>query len=432
MPIRLEQPAPLDAEAFARFARRQSGGDDGRLAVAQAAAQNDFFRAAAATAGQRADAGNMQFAAAHAQDRLQEGQRQFDIEQANQFALQKQRAELAAWVNDRDMTQAEEAQYRRDEAAIGAVMADRTLAPWEKEEIVLSKRSGVDMARRRLEATQQRAVEARMREDAAQAEHVTQLTQKQSAFMARSFEDRTRWVVDPATRAELEAQFPEPQNRAEADLIEKEIVRRAAKAGKAAMWYEKSPGQWEKDDVKAAKEADERDDEIKNLKVVQERIRSAQKEAAAAVPVDKDEETGLDKNAKAREEYFARVLDRLGGVDVGKKQAAGSDAPNAPPDPRQVRQTRAKAIEAMNEITAGLPEADRAAVQGLLGRARGLMEAGLTPETEPEYVAALAEVARMIQKAKGQKAGAAAGQQSVLSGRSGEVSDRPRVRRLGE
>jgi hypothetical protein len=115
-------------------------------------------------------------------DRLQEGQRQFDIGEANEFAKQQQRAELQAWVGQQDMTYAEELRYQRDKNAVGFILADQTLTPWEKEELVLQRRTGIDMAEKRMQQTRQRQEELRNQEYQKQLDREAQT----DGFLAKS------------------------------------------------------------------------------------------------------------------------------------------------------------------------------------------------------------------------------------------------------
>jgi hypothetical protein len=167
MAIVFEQPQPFNAALYYQAARddRSESSDLRRqeLALRQQQAmmeaQGDFARTAVAAGAQRANAGNMQFQSKLDMDRLQESQRQFDISEANEFAKQQQRAELQAWVGQQDMTYAEELRYQRDKNAVGFILADQTLTPWEKEELVLQRRTGIDMAEQRMRQTQTRRME---------------------------------------------------------------------------------------------------------------------------------------------------------------------------------------------------------------------------------------------------------------------------------
>lgn len=195
MPIRYEAPAPLDAGLLDAISRRR--GDDRAAADyrAQLAAQADFARTAVAAGAQRADAGNMQFLAELSRDRLQEQQRQFDIGEANQFHLIDRRAAAQNWLNQQDMSYAEQIRLQRLQSEVGAIEADDTLARFEKDQLILQKRTGIDLGRKRLEETMARQREAQANEDLENAQRMNRLGRMQEEFAAMPLEKRLQPVA---------------------------------------------------------------------------------------------------------------------------------------------------------------------------------------------------------------------------------------------
>ncbi len=372
MAIRFEQPAPFDAEAIARFTRNRLGGGGGGGGGGGDFA--DFARSAAAVGAQRAEAGNMQFQAEFARDRMDEQRRQFYAEQQNQFTMVDKRAQAAAWLNQQDMTYAEQLRLEKLQGEVGAIEADPTLARFEKDELILQKRTGIDMGRKRLDATRAKQEEALATQQLAQAERTTKIMDMQGKFLNKTLPERTQklpdgggWLVE--TQPGRWEHIAPPKSEGVKDQLGR------------------SPADW----VKAMRDAQVRAD-----KWISEQKKIARDAGLPEPDINRADVISQDM----KEQGFNPDLNQHFGGEAGGTTGGQKNAEDAERDQQIMRQNRTKAIEAMNEQAGGLSEGERANLQGLLGRARGLMESGLTPETEPEYLAALAEVARAIQKAK--------------------------------
>lgn len=423
MPVRYEQPAPLDAALLEGLARSRGGGggDDGRLAVAQAQAQNDFFRAAVGAAAQRADAADTQFGADFARDNLRERQRQFDAGEANQFGLIDRRAAAQAWLSQQDMSYAEQLRLQKMESEVGAIEADDTLARFEKDELILSKRSGIDLGRRRLEQTRARQEEMQTQEYQKQLQREAEadgFLAKNGVLAAKNF------VTDLGDGRKLVIKGFDARSRPTFDVLEpqKEVEPRDGLGRTPKDWYKAMADTVKEIDAwvasKAKKPANAGDD-WQPPEVSREVYRQAISEAME------------------RRGFAPSVEQHFGGQAPGgppRPPAAGGGGGQPPPEQQQqVRQSRVKVVEALNDAAAGLPEDDRARAHALLARARSLVEAG-APGGKEEADAAVEEVGRILQQAGRRKAGESAGRQHVLTDGSGEVlpGGRERVRRLGE
>lgn len=385
MPIRYEAPAPLDAGLLDALARGRGDLRDAADYRAQLAAQADFARTAVAAGAQRADAGNMQFQAEFARDQLEERQRQFNAEQANQFALVDRRAQAAAWLNQQDMSFAEQLRLQRLQAEVGAIEADDTLARFEKDELILQKRSGIDMGRRRLEETRARQEAALAEQQLAQGRRFAQMEAEAEQFAMKPHKDRIHPV--PPELGGGFMMMTGPRQWKYEPPPKDEGIRDA---------FGRTPQDW----VKAMRDAQVRADEWVG----------AQKKIArdAGLP-----EPQIDRQAVIAQDMQGQGFDTDMGRHFGAAPggAGGSPVP-APPgagepggglDPIRVK-AQVGALESWNRRAESLPEAEAAAVKGKLGRARGLLEAfgGLEaapPEVRREYESVLAEVMAVLEAA---------------------------------
>jgi hypothetical protein len=377
MAIVFEQPQPFNAALYYQAARddRSEGSDLRRqeLALRQQQAvmeaQGDFARTAVAAGAQRANAGNMQFQSKLDMDRLQEGQRQFDIGEANEFAKQQQRAELQAWVGQQDMTYAEELRYQRDKNAVGFILADQTLTPWEKEELVLQRRTGIDMAEKRMQQTRQRQEELRNQEYQKQLDREAQT----DGFLAKSgAQSAQSFVTDLGDGRKLIIKGFDARSRPQFEVVEppkpppapKPVTPAQASQAAEAWLKENYPNEYAK----------WRKDPIENplpTEIVQQRQAAFNRAMAGPAP---------EQSAP------------------GQEQPPQQDQLDAKP-------IITKAIESMNAAAESLPEGVAAEVKSKLGRARGIAEAfgsldAAPPELRREYETLMREVTDALIAAK--------------------------------
>lgn len=242
MAIVYAPPDALDAETLAGAARSDVQARQAELAIrgfaAGAGATNDFFRTAVASGAQRADAGNMQAQLEQRQYEFGEQVRQRDrlaqLESQTRLAEIDRRGEVQAFLQTMDPGYAEQKQYEADTTAISRIMADPTIAPFEKEARIAEMMPGVKMIRQRLEMARAKQQEELARREFEQADRIAKITDMQGKFLTKSLPERTvplpdggGWLVETQAGkwehvAPPKVEKPKPMTgtemRAEADV----------------------------------------------------------------------------------------------------------------------------------------------------------------------------------------------------------------------
>lgn len=336
MPVRFEQPDPYDANAAysaARAAedrRRVEADRDYNLRVSGQAAQEragqlragvDLATAAAATDQQTQER-------AFRQRQFEEAQRPSERDlfaQQARMAEARQAAELSAWVNSRQITEAEMARYQRLDNQVGQVLAAEDLTKAEKREWITAIRTGIDPLERRVQESRQKQIEALAQQETENARRMAAATAAAGKLDAMTFEERTRWVVPPDVRAEVEpqvraelmadpqfAQLP-PQVRAQ--HAEQKLLERAAATGRALFYYQDKPGSWSQQEYSGQKK------------------QAAEKDAFAVTP-----QTYFDVRDKIARQVDQRILN--GSLQPDQRSRAIADELTGHGLPLDVNQLR--------------------------------------------------------------------------------------------
>lgn len=279
MPIRFEQPDPYDARAVAASAtaaesrRRLEADREHDLRVSSLAAQErmgqlragvDLATAAAGTDQQTQDRMFRQQAWAADQ---RPSERDLWAAQAR-MAEQRQAAQLSAWVNSRQVSEAEMARYQRLDNQVGQVLAAEDLTPREKREFITALRTGIDPLERRVQETRQRQMEALAQQETENARRMAAATAAAGKLDAMTFEERTRWVVPPDVQAEFgplvtrqlmdDPTFLDLPPAAMQAEKERRVLEMAAAAGKALFYYQDKPGSWAQQELPSQKKTAEK------------------------------------------------------------------------------------------------------------------------------------------------------------------------------
>lgn len=169
MPVVIEQPSPMSPDIMGNAGRAdamQRG--TGTLAgmyetqmnnqarAAEAAAQISF-QASAETQRNLRTGADRQFGEEMDWRKLQESRQvspRDEFMASQDIKSQNHRAELGAWLQNQEMSQAETIRLQRMEAAVGAVNADPNMTDDERVDLITQLRTGIDPMRQRLEATQ--------------------------------------------------------------------------------------------------------------------------------------------------------------------------------------------------------------------------------------------------------------------------------------
>lgn len=318
MPIVYQPAQPLAPDISSRYGAAEQSYRDipqileaRRMQIAQQTQQDAAARAgqehAAALAQQGAQfrAGLQQNAYDQISNRnLAGAEFQAHLDQAPQLA--QQHAELAAWVNNQEMTQADNMRLQRLQSALSSVMGDDTLTTQQKSDYAMELRTGIDPLKRRAEESRQRLEEEQIKHAITTNQMQDKITQARNDFFAGNI-DKLPVVVDPVTGKphrmliDHNGQLYDPFKGARAD---------------------KPPV--EKFDEKAV-------------------IEQAKVEAAAAVPEDeKDLTTGkIGRSVKNQTEYNQKLYDVLrrmahdhakahGTTPMLPAPGSGDTAPTAP------------------------------------------------------------------------------------------------------
>lgn len=192
MPIVFAQPDPMAPDVQAAGGAAEQWSRDmpslARLYEAAMQGQTQASIAAAHISQQAAAAHSATVEQANARaDALQEQARQFDVSQQAspkdvfhaqaQFAMQQQQAQLHAWLNQQDLSQAEAMKLQRMQNAVGEIMADPNLSDEEKTNMAMQLKTGIDPLHHRVEMQK-----AKLEEELVKKAHHT-------AAMQQSWED---------------------------------------------------------------------------------------------------------------------------------------------------------------------------------------------------------------------------------------------------
>lgn len=163
---------------------------------------------------------------------------QFDARLQQAPALQQQHAELTAWVNNQEMTQADNMRLKKLQMALSEVMGDDTLTPQQKSDYAMHLKTGIDPLDQRLKATQQKHQEEAIANMQKEQAHKDQLWKSQQEFFAGTAGGRNGVSVLPDGRQVTI--IPTPDGKFHVDVHDpkdKEAVQQKAEAELRKEWH---------------------------------------------------------------------------------------------------------------------------------------------------------------------------------------------------
>lgn len=181
----------------------------------------------------------------------QETQARFDALRANQegeLAMQNQRFQLQAELQQVELSQTERMRLQRLKNAVGEVSADPTLTDVEKADLIQQLKFNVDPLQRRL--SQERLKQEQMVKESMVEQRRADAALKEEAAKvhASGFDARTHYYVDPQTLAAITEDFK--KNTPMSHLIppaafEQMARQEAMRQGLGKPFFQQSPGKWE-------------------------------------------------------------------------------------------------------------------------------------------------------------------------------------------